>query len=96
MYVQVQFISLTLCTTIHVSPLHTEAHLHTVLHLRTLGTPDDHAWPGVTLLPDYKSTFPKWPRQKLQIVVKMSDPFALDLLEVCVGGWVCEKEGDYL
>ena len=49
---------------------------------RTLGTPDNGSWPGVTLLPDYKSTFPKWPRQNLQMVVKSSDPLAIDLLEV--------------
>ncbi|XP_074652153.1 cyclin-dependent kinase 2-like [Tubulanus polymorphus] len=31
---------------------------------RTLGTPDERLWPGVSKLPDYKSTFPKWPPQK--------------------------------
>lgn len=28
---------------------------------RILGTPTKETWPGVTSLPDYKSTFPKWP-----------------------------------
>ena len=28
---------------------------------RLLGTPDDASWPGVTTLPDYKDTFPRWP-----------------------------------
>lgn len=32
---------------------------------RTLGTPDESVWPGVTSLPDFKSKFPKWPRQPL-------------------------------
>ncbi|NXL86445.1 CDK2 kinase, partial [Alectura lathami] len=32
---------------------------------RTLGTPDEAAWPGVTVLPDYKPSFPKWARQDL-------------------------------
>ncbi|KAM9176885.1 LOW QUALITY PROTEIN: cyclin-dependent kinase 2 [Mergus octosetaceus] len=32
---------------------------------RTLGTPDEAAWPGVTALPDYKPTFPRWARQDL-------------------------------
>ena len=50
--------------------------------IRTLGTPDDSMWPGVTNLPDYKSSFPKWPRQKLQNVLKCMDPQGLDLLEV--------------
>merc|ERR1712112_482856 len=27
---------------------------------RTLGTPDESIWPGVTTLPDFKSSFPKW------------------------------------
>ncbi|CAI8036133.1 Cyclin-dependent kinase 2 [Geodia barretti] len=48
---------------------------------RTLGTPDDRLWPGVSLLPDYKNTFPKWPRRNLQPVVKTADPLAVDLLE---------------
>lgn len=27
---------------------------------RTLGTPNETVWPGVTQLPDFKPTFPKW------------------------------------
>uniref|UniRef100_T1GSC0 cyclin-dependent kinase n=1 Tax=Megaselia scalaris TaxID=36166 RepID=T1GSC0_MEGSC len=27
---------------------------------RTLGTPDENSWPGVSQLPDYKAKFPKW------------------------------------
>lgn len=27
---------------------------------RLLETPDDEIWPGVTTLPDYKSSFPSW------------------------------------
>lgn len=30
---------------------------------RTLGTPTEQSWKGVTQLPDYKATFPKWGRQ---------------------------------
>ena len=26
-----------------------------------LGTPDETVWPGVTSLPDFKTSFPKWP-----------------------------------
>ncbi|ESU10137.1 cell division control protein 2 [Fusarium graminearum PH-1] len=29
---------------------------------RTLGTPDEDAWPGVTAYPDFKPSFPKWQR----------------------------------
>ena len=27
---------------------------------RVLGTPDEQEWPGISLLRDYKTTFPKW------------------------------------
>lgn len=27
---------------------------------RTLSTPDESKWPGVTQLPDFKAKFPKW------------------------------------
>jgi len=33
---------------------------------RLLGTPTEKTWPGVTKLPDYKQSFPKWPSQPLQ------------------------------
>ncbi|XP_048579615.1 cyclin-dependent kinase 2 isoform X3 [Nematostella vectensis] len=33
---------------------------------RTLGTPDDKVWPGVSELPDYKTSFPKWPVQSIR------------------------------
>ncbi|XP_064396747.1 cyclin-dependent kinase 2-like [Halichondria panicea] len=47
---------------------------------RTLGTPDESIWPGVTSLPDYKSTFPKWPRRKLESVTKVVQNDGVDLL----------------
>ena len=31
---------------------------------RVLGTPNEDSWPGVTQLPDYKSSFPHWTRQR--------------------------------
>ena len=49
---------------------------------RTLGTPDDNLWRGVTSLPDYKSTFPKWPTQQLHSVIKGVSEEGIDLLEV--------------
>ena len=30
-----------------------------------LGTPDENTWPGVTSLPDYKATFPRFKARKL-------------------------------
>lgn len=50
---------------------------------RQLGTPTESEWPGVTTLPDYKQSFPKWPAQSLQKTIKelRGDPLALDLLQ---------------
>lgn len=48
---------------------------------RTLGTPDERLWPGVSDLPDYKNSFPKWPVQNLlQVIPALSQPGA-DLLQ---------------
>ena len=56
-----------------------------------MGTPDDEMWPGVTKLPDFKSTFPKWPQQNLASILKTIEPSGIELLQVscykCV--WVC-------
>lgn len=52
-------------------------------YCRTLGTPDENSWPGVSSLPDYKKTFPKWPRQDLSSIVKDLDDAGINLLEVC-------------
>ena len=49
---------------------------------RTLGTPDEETWKGVTKLPDYKSTFPKWPRQNLVAILKGLSAEGVDLLQV--------------
>eukprot|EP01113_Clastostelium_recurvatum_P030689 TRINITY_DN3750_c0_g1_i1.p1 TRINITY_DN3750_c0_g1~~TRINITY_DN3750_c0_g1_i1.p1 ORF type:complete len:300 (+),score=6.40 TRINITY_DN3750_c0_g1_i1:182-1081(+) len=47
---------------------------------RTLGTPSEETWPGVTSLPDYKPTFPQWSAQPLQKAVPTLDVQGLDLL----------------
>ncbi|XP_063071662.1 cyclin-dependent kinase 2 [Engraulis encrasicolus] len=47
---------------------------------RTLGTPDENVWPGVTSMPDYKPSFPKWARQDLSKVVPPLDEDGRDLL----------------
>uniref|UniRef100_A0A8D2PPQ6 Cyclin-dependent kinase 2 n=1 Tax=Zosterops lateralis melanops TaxID=1220523 RepID=A0A8D2PPQ6_ZOSLA len=49
---------------------------------RTLGTPDEAAWPGVSALPDYKSTFPRWARQDLAKVLPPLDDEGRKLLAV--------------
>jgi len=47
---------------------------------RTLGTPTEDMWPGVTKLPDYKPNFPKWKAQPLEKIIPEADPLAVSLL----------------
>jgi len=47
---------------------------------RTLGTPDEQIWPGVTTLPDFKSSFPKWPPTDLVRLIPSLDKEGHDLL----------------
>ncbi|KAM7305264.1 cyclin-dependent kinase 1 [Ixodes scapularis] len=48
---------------------------------RTLGTPTEDTWPGVTKLPDYKSSFPNWSENILRSLLKNMDDDGIDLLE---------------
>lgn len=48
---------------------------------RTLTTPTDETWPGVTSLPDYKPTFPNWKTNQLASAVQRLDNTGLDLLQ---------------
>ncbi len=45
-----------------------------------MGTPDEVAWPGVSTLPDFKTTFPRWHPQPLSRVVPGLCDAGLDLL----------------
>lgn len=47
---------------------------------RLLGTPDDETWPGVSSLPDYKASFPKWHGVDLNKTIKGLDADGVDLL----------------
>ncbi|KAL8171649.1 hypothetical protein V2J09_023453 [Rumex salicifolius] len=47
---------------------------------RIMGTPNEDTWPGVTSLPDYKSSFPKWAAKELPGLVPSLDPTGIDLL----------------
>lgn len=47
-----------------------------------MGTPNEQLWPGVTQLPDYKETFPKWTKQDLCNIVPNLDEMGIDLLAV--------------
>lgn len=49
---------------------------------RTLGTPTEPLWPGVTNLPDYKGNFPKWPRKDMKVIIPNLDQDGRDLLLV--------------
>lgn len=52
---------------------------------RIFGTPNEAIWPGVSLLTDYKQSFPVWPKQALTSIVPSLDAAGLDLLEaMCV------------
>lgn len=46
-----------------------------------LGTPDEHSWPGISALPDYRDTFPKWRRKNVADLCPTLSPDGLDLLE---------------
>jgi cyclin-dependent kinase len=46
-----------------------------------LGTPNEQEWPGVTTLPDFKPSFPKWNRTDIAAIVNNLDDFGLDLLD---------------
>ncbi|KAG7531296.1 hypothetical protein FFLO_04474 [Filobasidium floriforme] len=47
---------------------------------RVLGTPNDEIWPGVSTLPDYKPSFPKWNAVDLERAVPTLDAQGIDLL----------------
>lgn len=53
---------------------------------RVMGTPTEILWPGVTQLPDYRLSFPKWePRsyqRPLEAILKHPDKQLPDLFEV--------------
>jgi len=48
---------------------------------RTLSTPTEETWPGVSSLPDYKNTFPCWRTNTLSQCIKNLDSTGVDLLQ---------------
>ncbi|KAG8910462.1 Cyclin-dependent kinase catalytic subunit, partial [Tulasnella sp. 417] len=48
---------------------------------RIMGTPTEQTWPGVSQLPDYKPSFPRWNPQELMQTVEGIDEVACGLLE---------------
>lgn len=49
---------------------------------QVLGTPSEDVWEGVTNLPYWKSTFPKWHPKDLHALYPHASPEAIDLLSV--------------
>jgi serine/threonine protein kinase len=47
---------------------------------RLLGTPTEETWPGVSSLPDYKPTFPRWSAKDLKSVVPGLEEYGVALL----------------
>ncbi|XP_012968751.1 cyclin-dependent kinase 3 isoform X2 [Mesocricetus auratus] len=47
---------------------------------RTLGTPSEATWPGVSQLPDFQGSFPRWTRRRLEEIVPSLGPEGKDLL----------------
>jgi serine/threonine protein kinase len=47
---------------------------------KIMGTPKESTWPGVSNLPDFKPTFPKWQASPLSKIVTNLDNKGLDLL----------------
>lgn len=48
---------------------------------RTMGTPTEETWPGVTSLKAYKNNFPSWKRNVCRALIPQLDDTGLDLLE---------------
>lgn len=46
----------------------------------TLGTPSEATWPGISQLPDYQSSFPKWNRKELEEIMPSLGPEGQELL----------------
>ena len=48
---------------------------------RSMGTPTEESWPGVSSLPDYKASFPSWKNNVLKSLVPGLSDDGLDLLQ---------------
>ena len=58
-----------------------DSEIDQLFHIfRVLGTPNERIWPGVSHLPDYKTTFPNWQPQNLAQFNPQLNREGLDLL----------------
>jgi len=48
---------------------------------RTMGTPDEEVWPGVTQMPDYKTSFPSWKHNILPSLMINTSEAGIDLIQ---------------
>ncbi|KAJ2080917.1 negative regulator of the PHO system [Coemansia sp. RSA 988] len=48
---------------------------------RTMGTPTEATWPGVSRMANWKTNFPPYPPQRLEQLLPQMDVFAIDLLK---------------
>lgn len=50
---------------------------------RIFGTPDNSTWPGISQLPDFKASFPRWERQTIspRVLKIYDDKNAIDLFQ---------------
>ncbi|XP_076326030.1 cyclin-dependent kinase 1-like [Tachypleus tridentatus] len=48
---------------------------------RTMGTPTEDVWPGVSQLPDYKPTFPNWKDYIIPSICSQLDTNGIDILQ---------------
>lgn len=59
-----------------------DSEIDQLFHIfRILGTPDEESWPGVSKLPDYKTSFPKWTKQKLRDFNPQLNQDGIELLQ---------------
>ncbi|KAL7006547.1 hypothetical protein EMMF5_003968 [Cystobasidiomycetes sp. EMM_F5] len=59
---------------------------------RLLGTPDEEVWPGVTALPDFKTSFPQWGAKDIRSNVTGIDAVSADLLMLAGLGLLQEQD----
>ena len=60
-----------------------------IIYYRVLGTPTEEIWQGITQLPDYKSSFPKWSAKPLSKTLPTLEEDGVDLLQVKLFTFIC-------